>query len=106
MRTGKPRKLYPLPVFAFLYMQFHSTMLPIFFIMALPYLCDYGWVDLLGVQGGRYWKRPIYIMLVISAVVTLGNPYTWRSFVYLINSLNDGRLLSTINEVKRPVSTI
>ena len=99
-RTGKVKKLCPLPFLAFLYMQFHSTMLPIFFIMAMPYLFDYGWVDFLGITGGRYWKRPIYIVLVISAALTLINPYGVRSFYYLISSLNDGGLLSTINEVK------
>ena len=100
-RTGKVKKLYPLPFLAFLYMQFHSTMLPVFFIMALPYLFDYGWVDFLGIMGGKYWKKPLYIVLVISAAVTLINPYGVRSFYYLINSLNDGGLLSTINEVRR-----
>ncbi|MCQ2553673.1 MAG: hypothetical protein MJ150_05150, partial [Clostridia bacterium] len=101
-RTQDVKKLYPLPVLAFLYMQFHSTMLPIFFIMAMPYVFDFGFVrNILGVRGGLYRKSPILIILAVSAAVTLINPYGYRSFVYLINSLNDSGLLSNINEVKR-----
>ena len=100
-RTGNIKKLYPLPLFSFLYMQFHSTMLPIFFIMMLPYLCDFGWFRVFRVEGGRYKKWPLLAAFAVCAVVTLANPYGIRSFIYLINSLNDGGLLSNINEVKR-----
>ena len=100
-RTGNIKKLYPLPLLALLYMQFHSTMLPIFFIMMLPYLCDFGWFRVLGVEGSKYRKWPILAAFATCAAASLINPYGVRSFVYLINSLNDGGLLSNINEVKR-----
>ena len=100
-RSGNVRKLFPLPLLSFLYMQFHSTMLPIFFIFMMPYLCDFGWFSALGIKGCRTRKLPILVFMVLSMITTLANPYGVRSFVYLINSLNDGGLLSTINEVKR-----
>ena len=100
-RTGNTKKLWPLPLLALLYMQFHSTMLLIFFIIMLPYLCDFGWVRALGIHGSRYKKWPILVAMAACAAVSLINPYGFRSFVYLINSLNDGGLLSNINEVKR-----
>ena len=100
-RTGNIRKLYPLPLLALLYMQFHSTMLPIFFIMMLPYLCDFGWFRVLGVEGTSYKKWPLLAAFAVCAAASIINPYGVRSFVYLINSLNDGGLLSNINEVKR-----
>ena len=100
-RSGNVRKLWPLPLLAFLYMQFHSTMLPIFYILMLPYLCDLAGVRALGISGGRYRKLPILIFMGLSMLTPLINPYGVRSFIYLFNSLNDGGLLSTINEVKR-----
>ena len=100
-RTGSLKHLYPLPLLALLYMQFHSTMLPIFFIMMLPYLCDFGWFRLLGMEGSKYKKWPLLAAFAACAAASLINPYGVRSFVYLINSLNDGGLLSNINEVQR-----
>ena len=100
-RSGNTRKLWPLPLLSFLYMQFHSTMLPIFFIMMLPYLCDFGFINVLGVKGGSYRKLPILLFMGLSMITTLANPYGVRSFVYLFNSLHDGGLLSNINEVKK-----
>ena len=100
-RSGNVRKLWPLPLLSFLYMQFHSTMLPIFYILMLPYLCDFAGVRALGISGGRYRKLPILVFMVLSMLTPLINPYGVRSFVYLFNSLNDGGLLMTINEVKR-----
>ena len=100
-RTGSIKKLYPLPLLSFLYMQFHSTMLPIFFIIMLPYICDFKWFRLLGISGAPYRKWPILAVAVACALTSLINPYGFRSFIYLINSLNDGGLLKNINEVKR-----
>ena len=100
-RTGKIKKLCPLPLLSLLYMQFHSTMLPIFFIIMLPYLCDFKWFRLLGIRGSNYSKWPIIAAMAACALTSLINPYGVRSFVYLINSLNDGGLLKNINEVKR-----
>ena len=100
-RSGNVKKLWPLPLLSFLYMQFHSTMLPIFYILMLPYLCDFAGVRALGISGGRYRKAPILIFMGLSMLTPLINPYGFRSFIYLINSLNDGGLLSPINEVKR-----
>lgn len=100
-RTRELRRLYPLPLLAFLYMQFHSTMLPVFFIIMLPYLCDFGRVDLLGIRGSGYKKWPILAAMAACALASLINPYGVRSFVYLFRSLRDSGLLSNINEVKR-----
>ena len=100
-QTGNIKKLYPLPLLSFLYMQFHSTMLPIFFIIMLPYICDFGWFKVLGIGGSKYKKWPLLAAFAACALTSLINPYGVRSFVYLINSLNDGGLLSNINEVKR-----
>ena len=100
-RTDNVKKLWPLPLLSFLYMQFHSTMLPIFFILMLPYLCDFSFVDVLGVRGGYYRKLPILAFMGLSMLTTLANPYGVRSFVYLFNSLHDNGLLSNINEVKK-----
>ena len=100
-RTDDIRKLYPLPLFSFLYMQFHSTMLPMYFILMLPYLCDLGGFNALGIKGSRCRKLPILAFMGLSMLTTLANPYGVRSFVYLFNSLHDGGLLSNINEVKR-----
>ena len=100
-RTGKIKKLFPLPLLSFLYMQFHSTMLLFFFIIMLPYLCDFKWFRLLGISGSSHRKWPVLAAMAVCALTTLANPYGVRSFVYLINSLNDGGLLRNINEVKR-----
>jgi hypothetical protein len=98
--TMKPRALYPLPLLALLYMQFHSTMLPVFFIIMLPYLCDFRWVNFLGIRGSGYRKWPILAAMAVSALAALINPYGVRSFIYLFRSLDDGGLLRGINEVK------
>ena len=100
-RTGNIKKLFPLPLLSFLYMQFHSTMLLFFFIIMLPYLCDFRRFKLIGIRGGSYRKWPIIAAMAACALTSLINPYGVRSFVYLINSLNDGGLLRNINEVKR-----
>ena len=99
-RSDDLRRLYPLPLLALLYMQFHSTMLPVFFIIMLPYLCDFGWVDLLGIQGSRFRKWPILAAMAVCALASLINPYGLRSVIYLFRSLDDGGLLRNINEVK------
>ncbi len=100
-RSGNVRKLWPLPLLSFLYMQFHSTMLPIFYILMLPYLCDFAGISALGISGGRYRKLPILVFMGLSMLTPLINPYGFRSFIYLFDSLHDGGLLSTINEVKK-----
>ena len=97
---NKVRRLYPLPLLALLYMQFHSTMLPVFFIIMLPYLCDFAWVDLLGIKGSRFRKWPILAAMAACALAAVINPYGLRSVVYLFRSLDDGGLLRNINEVK------
>lgn len=99
--SGAARCLLPLPALAFLYMQFHSTMLPIFFIIMLPYLCDFGWVRVGSIQGSRYRKWPILAAMAACVLAAMVNPYGVRSVVYLFRSLQDGGLLSTINEVHR-----
>ncbi|MBQ1877494.1 MAG: hypothetical protein II161_01645 [Erysipelotrichaceae bacterium] len=100
-RSGDHRHLYWLPLQAFLYMQFHSTMLPIFFIMMLPYLCDFGFIKIFRLQGTGYRKLPLLVTFVICWGAALINPYGVRSVVYLFASLNDNGLLRNISEVGR-----
>lgn len=80
--------LFWLPIISLLYMQLHSTMWPMFFIMIMPYLCDSSKLARgLKLKECDYAKKPIITATIISFVAGFINPYGYKSVIYLIKSL-------------------
>lgn len=94
--------LLPLPVISIVYMQLHSTMWPMFFIMLMPYLFDFiklaEHTDICFMCYSSYPKLPLWIATVVSALAGFINPYGYKSVIYLFKStgVNDLNLISEL----------
>lgn len=100
-KTNNKKYLFPLPAVSIVYMQLHSTMWPMLFIMLLPYLCDSPKLAKgLGLPEIKYNKLPLIIIALISLAVGIINPYGIRSVTYLIKSI--GIANTSISEVAAP----
>lgn len=87
VRTQKYIYLVPLPCISMLYMQLHSTMWPVFFIVLMPYIFDIPLIaKKLKFRKARYKKTLIVIATIISFLIGFINPNESISVFYLFNS--------------------
>ena len=86
-RTNDRKYLKWLPLISLLYMQLHSTMWPMFFIVLLPYMCEFKFVRKLSSVETNYELKPIYIVALICFLVGFINPYGMWSVTYLFRSI-------------------
>lgn len=105
IKTSKWQFLIALPFLSCLFMQLHSTMWPMFFIVLMPYLFDFkkiASINFLNVEkeASNYKKIPLYIFTFISITSLFINPYGYKSVIYFFNSLGVNNL-SLINELQK-----
>lgn len=92
VRTKNWKFLIPLPFISILWMQFHSTMWLICFIMALPYLIEAKFFKVKCLTVTEYKKKPILLAMIGMFAGGFINPYGARSVFYLIESMKNNEL--------------
>lgn len=85
IKTNKTGYLYLLPVIACVYMQLHSTMMVMFFIVLLPYIVRIKFKKI-EFKERNYRILPIIVSGTLSFIAAFINPYGARSVFYLFNS--------------------
>lgn len=99
-KTNNHKYLIALPFLSIIYMQFHSTMWLIFFVMMLPYLCDLRFINKkLALNYQDYSKIPLLFTALICFGVGIINPYGFASLAYPFKELGIGSY-SIISELK------
>lgn len=84
-RENKIKYLIPLPFVSLIYMQFHSTMWPMFFVMLMPYIFEFNvFSNITGSPHAHYKKLPLLITCVASILTGFINPNGVKSVTYLI----------------------
>ncbi len=99
--TNNKKYLIFLPIISVIYIQFHSTQWIMLFIVALCYLCDMSWIRIRRLAPGSYSKKPIVLSLMLSVASGLINPYGYKTFAYIFNSMADTRHLEEIRECQQ-----
>lgn len=99
-RDKNHKHLLILPALSVLFMQFHSTMWVMFIIFMLPYLFDFKFLKINHLSISTYSKIPLLIVLILSVLVALINPYGYHSLLYLFNS-NVKELSTIISELQK-----
>lgn len=103
VREGSWKYLIPLPFISILWMQLHSTMWIICFIVMLPYLCECKWFNgIRGLTAQSYKKKPLLITMALMFGGGFINPYGAHSVFYLLESLKNSKLMNVgISELQK-----
>ena len=91
-KDEKSKYIYLLPVVSLFLINFHAAFFPIFIIICMPYIAEY-----LIKKDKRIYK--LIILIIISFVIALINPYGIDSIIYGINSYGVGNTNKFVNEM-------
>lgn len=85
--SNNKKYLFALPLLAIAYMQFHSTMWPVFFIMMLPYIFDFKDNVFKTKNLEPEYRVPLVVCFLICLASGVINPYGFGTIEYIFNEL-------------------
>lgn len=96
------RYLIGLPILSLFLINFHAAMWVFYFVLLAPYIIDSYKFKIKSIEGQGYPTKPLLVVLGISIVVGLINPYGFESMVYIFKSYGYSHINAYINEMQSP----
>ena len=90
--------LYPIPIISILLINYHASMWLMLFVLMIPYFVEY-FIQKRN-KKDVYKIKPLFIIMVISLLGGLINPYGLQAITYLFSSFGNSNINSLVNEMK------
>ena len=100
IKTKKRKYLYFLPLLSLLEINLHASMWFMQFVFILPFIIDSYKINLGFISSEGYDRKPLFIIILIMALVGFINPYGVKSILYIFSSYGIEEINIFILEMK------